>query len=39
MRSLAAEPLGAQRVEQLISLVRNLESVGDLREVTALLRP
>lgn len=39
VRSLAAEPLGAQRVEQLISLVRNLESVGDLREVTALLRP
>ncbi|MDP6550332.1 MAG: MmgE/PrpD family protein [Dehalococcoidia bacterium] len=39
VRSLAQEPLGAQRVERLISLVRSLESVDDLREVTALLRP
>ena len=37
--SLAGEPLGAQRLERLISMVRNLESVDDLRELTALLRP
>jgi 2-methylcitrate dehydratase PrpD len=37
--SLAQEPLGAQRLERLISLVRDLEAVDDLREVTALLRP
>ncbi len=37
--SLAREPLGPHRLEHLISLVRDLESVDDLREVTALLRP
>ena len=39
LRSLAQEPLGAQRVERLIGLVRDLESLDDLREVTELLRP
>jgi 2-methylcitrate dehydratase PrpD len=37
--SLAQGPLGTDRLERLISLVRDLESVDDLREVTALLRP
>jgi 2-methylcitrate dehydratase PrpD len=37
--SLAQGPLGADRLERLISLVRDLESVDDLREVTTLLRP
>ena len=31
--------VGARRLERLIGLVRDLESVDDLREVTALLRP
>jgi 2-methylcitrate dehydratase PrpD len=37
--SLAREPLGTRRLERLVSLVRDLESVDNLREVTALLRP